>query len=287
MPSPKYTTPVGAERSAGSGRGRTARARNGKCSRPEARPRARAMGPSRQGRHRALTVPGGTVPFTRVNSSPSPPRRASKQSRAKISRPRCARSRPEQASTRWRRVRAAATGARKRYRWGIPPASGGPRSRSRADRRALPWRPDAAPRPDRPGTIVNATFLIGVSGSPSSRHRRGRLLTASRGAIWGLLMAAFLTILTLGSVGIDDKYVQQDDPDQERAFEIAFTCQVVLGVVYFVLLRGDAAVRASVRPHRDDPPGHGLGAVIPALVLGCRSGCTIGGWTSCASAGSR
>jgi hypothetical protein len=80
------------------------------------------------------------------------------------------------------------------------------------------------------GTVVNGAFLVGTNGLTLIKGLAvASFLTAAEYGTWGLLMAAFTTILSLGSVGVDDKYVQQDDADQERAFEIAFTVQSVLG----------------------------------------------------------
>src|SRR5947209_16981485 len=84
------------------------------------------------------------------------------------------------------------------------------------------------------GTLINGVFLVGTNALNLVKGLAvASFLTAEQYGTWGLLMAAFMTILMLGSVGVDDKYVQQDDPDQERAFQIAFTCQAVLGVVFF------------------------------------------------------
>lgn len=119
------------------------------------------------------------------------------------------------------------------------------------------------------GTLVNGSFLAAMNGLGLVKGVAvAGLLTTAQYGTWGLLMAAFMTILTLGSVGVDDKYVQQDDADQRRAFEIAFTFQVVIGVIFtgailvgmplFALLYG-----------RDQMIGPGLAFALsmPALVL--------------------
>ncbi|MEA2458881.1 MAG: hypothetical protein QOC95_1853 [Thermoleophilaceae bacterium] len=87
------------------------------------------------------------------------------------------------------------------------------------------------------GTIVNAIFL-------ASTNALGLIKTVAVAAIisttsfglWGLLMAVFMTLLMLGQVGIDDKYIQQDDADQQRAFEIAFTLQCAFAALFVVLI---------------------------------------------------
>ena len=119
------------------------------------------------------------------------------------------------------------------------------------------------------GTIVNGVFLVGVNALGIVRGiAAAGLLTTTAYGEWGLLMAAFMTLIALGSVGIDDKYVQQDDPDQRRAFEIAFTLQIALctgfvlllliGMPAFALLYGREEIIA---------PGIALALTLPALGL--------------------
>jgi PST family polysaccharide transporter len=119
------------------------------------------------------------------------------------------------------------------------------------------------------GTLVNAAFMIGLSGLALVQGVIvARLLPTDAYGLWGLLMAAFMTLLMLGSVGIDDKYIQQDDPDQQRAFEIAFTLQMMLGPIFvvvllvgiplFALIYGETAIIA---------PGAALALAIPALAF--------------------
>ncbi len=39
---------------------------------------------------------------------------------------------------------------------------------------------------------------------------------------------AFTTLYGLVQIGVDDKYIQQDAADQEHAFQLAFTLQLIL-----------------------------------------------------------
>jgi O-antigen/teichoic acid export membrane protein len=54
------------------------------------------------------------------------------------------------------------------------------------------------------------------------------LLGPGEYGLWGLLLVSFGTLFALAAVGIDDKYINQDHPDQQAAFEIAFTLQTIL-----------------------------------------------------------
>ena len=119
------------------------------------------------------------------------------------------------------------------------------------------------------GTIVNAIFMIGVSSvSLVQAVLLARLVPVEVLGLWGLLMAAFMTLIALGSVGIDDKYIQQDDPDQQRAFEIAFTLQMLVGLVFVVVvLVGIPAFALVYGQPEIVAPGIVLALTIPLLAL--------------------
>ena len=55
--------------------------------------------------------------------------------------------------------------------------------------------------------------------------------------IWGILGASLGTLLWLRQVGIGDKYIQQDEDDQEVAFQKAFTLELMFTGALVVLLR--------------------------------------------------
>src|SRR5215211_703757 len=119
------------------------------------------------------------------------------------------------------------------------------------------------------GTIVNAAFTVGTS---AIYVVQGVVLAAVLSTyvygLWGLLMAAYMTLLTLGSVGIDDRYVQQDDPDQRRAFEVAFTLQVLLAAVFAVVIAVGMPLFALVYGREEIAgPGAALALSMPALAL--------------------
>ena len=119
------------------------------------------------------------------------------------------------------------------------------------------------------GTLINAIFMVGLSLLALVQGiTLARLLSPETYGLWGMLMAAFITLLTLGSVGIDDKYIQQDDEDQQAAFEIAFTIQLLLAPVFVVLLLIGIPLLALVYGEtRIIGPGIAIAFVIPALAL--------------------
>jgi O-antigen/teichoic acid export membrane protein len=88
------------------------------------------------------------------------------------------------------------------------------------------------------GTLVNAAYMIGVSalGLVKGFIMAGFLTRADYG-LFGVLMVSLGTLQWLKQVGIGDKYVQQDEEDQEVAFQKAFTMEafVTAGLVVLML----------------------------------------------------
>jgi PST family polysaccharide transporter len=119
------------------------------------------------------------------------------------------------------------------------------------------------------GTLVNGVFLVATNalGLVKGIAVAGILSTTEYGQ-WGLLLAGFATLLMLGSVGIDDKYIQQDQPDQRKAFEVAFTLQCALGVVFVVVIAVGMPLFALLYGAPEIiGPGMALALAIPALAL--------------------
>ena len=86
------------------------------------------------------------------------------------------------------------------------------------------------------GAIVNAIYLTSVNGLTVVQGLLlARLLGAGEYGLWGLLGLSFGTLFALAAVGFDDKYIQQDHPDQREAFEIAFTLQAMLCGLFTVI----------------------------------------------------
>ena len=84
---------------------------------------------------------------------------------------------------------------------------------------------------------MNTAFLVGLS-----------LLTFAKGVavaafisradygVWGIIVVSLGTLLWLKQFGVGDKFIQQDDEDQEAAFQKAFTLELTsTGVMVLVL----------------------------------------------------
>lgn len=87
------------------------------------------------------------------------------------------------------------------------------------------------------GTMINAAFIVALT---SLGFLRGFVvavfLTTEEYGLWGILVVTLGTITTLKLVGINDKFVQQDEDDQVAAFQKAFTLDAILNVILFGIL---------------------------------------------------
>ena len=119
------------------------------------------------------------------------------------------------------------------------------------------------------GTLINGAFNVGVSSLGLIRgFVVAAFLTASDYGVWGIVVIAFGTLSWLKQVGVSEKYVQQDETDQELAFQRAFTIELLANAAFLVLLL--AAIPVAVvlyGQHEIVGPALLLAAVVPAYVL--------------------
>ncbi|WP_354702351.1 hypothetical protein DSM112329_02708 [Paraconexibacter sp. AEG42_29] len=101
------------------------------------------------------------------------------------------------------------------------PNSGGPDLRRRAAR----------------GTLINGVFLISLTALGLIRgFVLARFLTQDDYGIWAVLVTSFGTLVFLKEVGVSDKYIQQADMDQERAFQRAFTIELIMTTAVTIVI---------------------------------------------------
>lgn len=119
------------------------------------------------------------------------------------------------------------------------------------------------------GTIVNTAFTVGLA---TLNLLRGLVVAAflapSDFGIWGILVIGLGTLSWLKQVGLSEKYVQQDEADQEAAFQKAFTLELIANAILGVALL--AALPAAVAVYGHDEivaPGLVCIAILPAIVL--------------------
>ena len=86
------------------------------------------------------------------------------------------------------------------------------------------------------GTIINTLYIVSINGLTILQGLlMARILGAGEYGLWGLLAISFGTLFALAAIGLDDKYIQQDRPDQRAAFELAFTLQSMLCGLFTVI----------------------------------------------------
>ncbi|MGI8506725.1 MAG: oligosaccharide flippase family protein [Solirubrobacteraceae bacterium] len=100
------------------------------------------------------------------------------------------------------------------------------------------------------GVIVNGVFDVGLSALSLIRgFVLAALLTRSDYGLWGVLVVSLGVLARLKVVGISDKYLQQDDADQELAFQKAFTLEVLMTAAAMVPIAAALPVVAVVYGH--------------------------------------
>ncbi len=87
------------------------------------------------------------------------------------------------------------------------------------------------------GTVINSAFLIGLNLLALVKgFAVAGFVSVSDYGVWGLVIVSFTTLYGLIQVGVNDKYIQQDHEDQEGAFQLAFTLQLMLSGAFVVLI---------------------------------------------------
>jgi PST family polysaccharide transporter/lipopolysaccharide exporter len=111
------------------------------------------------------------------------------------------------------------------------------------------------------GTIVNSAFQVGLALlGLLKRVAVAAFLTREEFGVWGIILAVLVTLVWLKQVGIADKFIQQSEPDQEAAFQKAFTLELMLSFGYFALC-------CVVLPLYALAYGHGE-ILLPGVILG-------------------
>jgi O-antigen/teichoic acid export membrane protein len=119
------------------------------------------------------------------------------------------------------------------------------------------------------GTIVNGGFLVGLSVIGLVKGIIvAALLTTTAYGTWGVLLTALGLVLWLKQIGIGDRYIQQDEPDQDLAFRRAFGMELVAhGVCFAGMLAAMPLVAAATGEPGVLVPGLVLALIVPASAL--------------------
>lgn len=87
------------------------------------------------------------------------------------------------------------------------------------------------------GAIINSMFHVGLAGLGLLRRVVvAAFLTRTEFGFWGLLLVTLVTLAWLKQIGINEKYIQQDERDQEAAFQKAFTLELGYSLLYYVVI---------------------------------------------------
>jgi O-antigen/teichoic acid export membrane protein len=119
------------------------------------------------------------------------------------------------------------------------------------------------------GVIVNSAFQVGFAGIGLLRRVLvAAFLTQAEFGLWGILIVTILTLSWLKQLGIADKYVQQTEPDQELAFQKAFTLELMVSFAFFALVIAVLPLYAIAYGHAEIiGPGILLATVVPISAL--------------------
>jgi O-antigen/teichoic acid export membrane protein len=108
------------------------------------------------------------------------------------------------------------------------------------------------------GTLVNGAFLALVSALAMLKGLIvAGFLTREEYGVWGILIITLTTLLWIRDVGIGDKYIQQDEGDQEQAFQRAFTLELTVTAAFSLVALALVPVLALLYG-REDLIGPGL-----------------------------
>ena len=114
-------------------------------------------------------------------------------------------------------------------------ASPEPTGPSSADTRSIDTRGLSLRRYAARGVLVNSAFDIGLSSLGLIRgFVLAALLTTVDYGVWGVLAVSLGVLATLKFVGVSDKYIQQEESNQELAFQRAFTAELIATAIAIV-----------------------------------------------------
>ena len=97
------------------------------------------------------------------------------------------------------------------------------------------------------GVVVTSGFMIAIDGLVLIQGLVvTRLLGPSEIGLYGIVSTFVVSIVALKRVGIDEAFVQQEEPDQEAEFHRAFTLELALGALFTALICALAPAVAAV-----------------------------------------
>jgi PST family polysaccharide transporter len=87
------------------------------------------------------------------------------------------------------------------------------------------------------GVAINAAFLVVVEAAALAQGLIvARILGPGEIGLYGIVSITVMTLIALKRVGIDEAFVQQDEEDQEREFQLAFSLELALAALFALLI---------------------------------------------------
>lgn len=119
------------------------------------------------------------------------------------------------------------------------------------------------------GAIVNALYQVLIMTLGVLKGVVvAAFLTPEEYGVWGILLISLITITWLKQVGAVDKFIQQSEDDQERAFQEAFTIELLFTVAFSLLFAAIVPLLALLYGEpRLVAPGLVLALTMPLAVL--------------------
>lgn len=87
------------------------------------------------------------------------------------------------------------------------------------------------------GTLINTAFTVALGAlALLEGFILARFLSRGDYGVWGIIAASLSTLVWFKQAGIGDKFIQQDEADQERAFQVAFTLELLVTLACVVVI---------------------------------------------------
>jgi len=119
------------------------------------------------------------------------------------------------------------------------------------------------------GVLINGAFTTGLTFLGFARgFIVAALLTPAEFGVWGILAITVAMLTVFRPSGVGDKYIQQDEQDQELAFQKAFTLELIVNLALLVVFAALVPVLALVYGQEKLlAPGFALMVLLPAMAL--------------------
>jgi O-antigen/teichoic acid export membrane protein len=119
------------------------------------------------------------------------------------------------------------------------------------------------------GMVINSAFFVGLGTLQFLKAVIvAHFISQGDFGVWSIVFLAFGFVLSLKAVAVGSKYVQQNEPDQEAAFQKAFTLELASTGIATVLMALAAPLLALIYgEHELLAPGLVLALTLPGLAL--------------------